>query len=440
MTTSTLTRRSLSDRSTGGLPSAALVLCVLSLSILQAAHLAFRPRGWTVDSIRTVNSYLFSLILFGPVCAGLAAWAGSKFRVIGWLVRERPLRALRSFFLPIIGIALGTFITWLLFALGLAALRNAPIVLEDGRAIDLLVALVGIVAYAAVGFWAGTRWPFPVLPAAVVVVSFAVTMTAWIGGRANLVQFGHGPTDGRGFSAEAQTIRFIFWAAVAGMGLTGAVRSSSALGKRSRALHRAVVGVMFATLIWAFVSRADYADYPQKLVCAGKIRFCVAERAGRYLDAIVMAQDEPVVRSTMAFLRSVPSVREPAEFRVPFPYYYPDPAASMGSAIGRSEIAQDVALTLVTESLPPYCSSEFASFDGPPRVYLSFLVYQDWLNAALGRISRTDYEERRSHERSLIEEGLSPAPLNLPAPRPSFTSPEAQRWVAESASLFPQCD
>ncbi|MGV1006209.1 MAG: hypothetical protein ACOYEV_15895 [Candidatus Nanopelagicales bacterium] len=116
------------------------------------------------------------MVFFGPVVCGLAAWAGRLFWEGHWLARVHPARAGRSYLAPVLVPAVMVFLSGLVAAILMALRRGAPVIWGPRQTAGVVIAVVAICAYAAVGFAAGVWWPALVVPAVAAGLAFAVTM------------------------------------------------------------------------------------------------------------------------------------------------------------------------------------------------------------------------------------------------------------------------
>lgn len=300
------------------------------LGVLQVVHLVARGAAWTVDLLWAVDQYLFSMVFFGPVVCGLAAWQGRLFWQGRWLARVHPGRAVRAYLGPVVVLALGVFLAGLAAALLMALRRGTPFVWGSGQTAGVLEALLVIGAYAAVGFAAGAWWPVRVVPVMAAAAAFAATMAGWLGGFETLVRFGgvSGAVDGIEVRPEAWAARLLFWVGLGVLALLAA-RRRVRRAPRERLVAAVAALSMVAGLLWASAIPNMFRRDPVVWACDGNSpQVCVPERMQRFLPQI-LAMPEPLQLARELQAASPNTARV---WRLSDPLLFPDLAAARDSA------------------------------------------------------------------------------------------------------------
>lgn len=261
---------------------------IAGLTALQTVHLIARGNDWTVDVPWAVNQYLFSMVFFGPVVAALAAWQGRVFGRTRWLCRVHPVRALATLLGPVVAWAMTAFLIGAVAGVMAAVGRGAPLVWGVDETAGVVVATVGVGAYAAAGFAVASLRPHPMAPPLVAVATFILTIAAWIGGLDVLARFGgaSGGVLGLQVRPDALSGRAAFWAGSLLLALVLAIapiQKSTA----SRLTAMAAAGTMALGLAFAATAPNNFRPADIAWACDGaRPQVCVPERMARFLPQI----------------------------------------------------------------------------------------------------------------------------------------------------------
>jgi hypothetical protein len=383
--------------------------------------LVARGLAWTVDLPWTVNQYLFSMVFFGPVVCGLAAWQGRSLWTGHWLARVHPLRAIRAYLGAVLVPAVAVFLAGLAAAIGMAMQRGTPFEWGLGQTADVGVALVGVVAYSAVGFAAGVWRPVLVVPAVAAGVAFAITMAGWIGGFETLVRFGgaSGGVLGIEVRPDVWVVRALFWG---GCGLVALAAALARLRRYrwARLISFAAAISVSAGLVWAAVIPSMFREAELAWICEGdNPPVCVPDRMRRFLPQIT-STGEPLL---LAREMQAASANTAPTWRISDSLLFADLAAAKRSEDPDVTVSATARLLTETQSLhAPVC------LDDPDR---ALTPEQDEALYALSLWVYLATDPWTTH----TEQEFAEAKL----PQATLGSQKASAFLADTLDILPPC-
>lgn len=261
------------------------------LVAVQVAHVAVRPKAWVVDVRWTVDAYVFSLVIFGPIAAGWGAEVGAAACSLDWASRVDPIRAALVNARKCFAVPFAIFLLGLLCVVLATVYSSGFALLPDF--VECLVIIgtsaVALVAFVVVGYAVGSKWRNPIATIVAIVAGFAATLAAWIVGADWLVRFDSGMGgNGLHVSYPMAALQAVTWGAVALLAvlLTAGTMQRWAVStdRKQTRLTAAVLAVVLLCAVVGNNAERLYVD-ESRWACAEWVpnrTVCVGDRYGRY--------------------------------------------------------------------------------------------------------------------------------------------------------------
>ncbi|MEU6310080.1 hypothetical protein [Streptomyces sp. NPDC047014] len=352
------------------------------LLVLVVLNTLLRPMGWRYEPMWAVYQYNFTVMLLGPLLAGVAAWEGHRLaRAAPFLsAHHRPLAMLAAAWAALLAWCCAAFLLGLVLVLGLVARTGALAALGPPELLTPLPALALLGLACAVGLAAGRlsgEGGKVAAPLAAIVV-FLVFLLLYSGELSEFVMVGGATSSLVGLRPKAgtQTAQIAFYAAATLLVLIAAAWSTALHHLRPRQFLAAAATAVLCVLSAGHLASADplYLEArPGDVRCQGtRPEICLGRGYATY---------EPRLRAKLT-----PLVTAMAELDLPAPAAFRQDALRSGRNTGQlspDTVTGGDSELLLDMFLGTYYGSDCAIEPGTP-MERHHVNARYWLAAAVG--------------------------------------------------------
>ena len=276
-----------------------LIVVTFSLLLMQALQLALRKQNWVLDVEWTISNYLASMVLYGPLVSGLAAWVGARDSKSEWLSRINLYRTPIFRCIGFSAIAVSTFLSILIVPLAVVpSWEDQSITGAELRGVG--ISCIAIAGYSFFGWAWGYRHAKNWTWSLAAVISFLATLGLWMNGFESVIRFDLGMAGPYlvTFNPVAEILRSGTWLLVIATSLLYAVKT------RIDTTSKAVGICLSASLVLLLVTSLHtktFISRSQEWVCQDKVlEVCVLKQNQRFLDHLATTAQESAIAMQLA--------------------------------------------------------------------------------------------------------------------------------------------